>query len=327
MSGGDLKQLIEASDLDGLVRHADALVSNRNWDGLVEMRDRCLEATERGKQVWGAAHFAEYRLALDAPAEYALPVIKPGAGRFALGPLWEVAASTHTWDELRTVEYPALRALIAHERLIRGDDVEDAAIDRTVVDAPLHLAEWEPQYPVAVYKSDRADFPESEVLAAGGWTDLPEQPGTSVEDNEPATALLDLVEPWLESSNGRGEGAAVAGTELDAIRALGPRRARILEVDVAQAVATMTWTAASGGAHGRRRGTPVGRALALWTVAVVAGVEDDWPLELDDLADAARQMRWFVWDPGEQVGGWHFHMAVSDPVDGLSWAVSAVDAL
>ncbi|NND01403.1 MAG: hypothetical protein HKN91_01320 [Acidimicrobiia bacterium] len=323
----DLRQLIEGSDLDGLVMYADGLVASRDWPGLVEMRDMCNEATERGKQVWGAAQFAEYRLALDAPAEFAIPVIKPGAGRFANGPLWEVAASTHSWDELRALEDPALRALIAHERLIRGDHVDDPTVDRSVVDAPLELASWEPDYPVAIYKSDRADFPELDVLTAHSWVDLPATVGEGSSESAPVTALLDLVEPWLESSNGRGEGAAVIGGELAAIRAIGPRRARIEEVSLTQAVAAMAWTGASGGAYGRRRGTPVGRALALWALAALTGLDDDWPIPLDELGEAGSEMRWFLWDPGDQVGGWNFHMAVGDPVDGLAWAVSAVDAV
>lgn len=323
----DLRALIEASDLDGLVKHADRLVSARDWRGLVDMRDMCNEATERGKQLWGAAHFAEYRLALDAPAEFAIPVIKPGAGRFSNGPLWEVAASTHTWDELRAIEDPALRALIAHERLIRGDAVSDAGIDRSVVDAPLRLADWEPPYPVAVYKSDRAEFPELEVLSPDTWVDLPETPGKASGETGPLAALLDLVEPWLESSNGRGEGAAVAGSAPEAIRAIGPRRARMQEVRLAQAVGVMAWTGASGGAYGRRRGTPVGRALAHWAVAALAGLEDDWPPDLEELGTDGSELRWFVWDPGDRVGGWSFHLAVTDPADDLSWAVSAVDAV
>ncbi len=323
----DLKQLIEASDLDGLVKYADALVSSRDWDGLVAMRDLCNEATERGKQVWGAAQFAEYRLALDAPAEYAIPVIQPGAGRFSNGPLWEVAASTHTWDELKAISDPALRALIAHERMIRGDEVADDTIDRSVVDAALQLADWEPEYPVAIYKSDRAEFPESDVLRAPRWVDLPETVPQVSHETAPLTALLDLVEPWLESSNGRGEGAVVAGSELEAIRAMGPRRARIQAVSLTQALASMTWTGASGGAYGRRRGTPVGRALAHWAVATLVGLDDDWPIALDELGEAGSELSWFLWDPGEQIGGWGFHVAVSDPADGLAWAVSAVDAI
>jgi len=322
----DIRELIEASDLDGLVRHADALVARRDWPGLVEMGDLCREATERGKQVWGAAHFSEFRLALDAPAEFALPVLKPGAGRFALGPLWEVAASTHTWAELSTIEDPALRALIAHERLLRGDDIGDVALDRTVVDVPNELAPWEPQYPVAVYKSDRADFPELEVLSPSSWVELPHDAGPTNAEDAPVRTLLDLVEPWLESSNGRGEGVAVDGTGLDAIRALGPRRVRYEAISLQQAMAVMTWTGASGGAHGRRRGSPVGRALAWWALAVLSGLDDDWPIEATELGEAGGELRWYIWDPGDQVGGWHFHLAVEDPDDGLAWAVTAVDA-
>lgn len=322
----DLRRLIESSDLDGLVEFVDGLVDSHDWDGLVELRDLCREATERGKQVWGAAHFAEYRLALDAPAAYALGVIKPGAGRFAQGPLWEVAASTHAWHELSSIDDHALRALIAHERLLRGDDMSAVTVDRSVVDAPLNVASWEPHYPLAIYKSDRADFPELEVLSPDAWVELPEAAGEPAGERAPITALLDLVEPWLESSNGRGEGVAVFGTELDAIRALGPRRVRIEEVEFRQATAVMAWTGASGGAYGRRRGSPVGRALALWAVAAAAGLDDDWPIELDELGEAGAELRWFVWDPGDQTGGWSFHIAVLDEVDGLAWAVSAVDA-
>ncbi len=323
---GDLRELIEASDLNGLVEFADGLVANRDWAGLVDMRDLCNEATERGKQVWGAAHFAEYRLALDASAEFALPVIKPGAGRFAQGPLWEVAASTHTWLELSAIEDPALRALVAHERLLRGDDVGEVAVGRTAVDAPLALAPWEPVYPVAVYKSDRADFPELEVLSATAWVDLPSEIDVAPEQDPAVEVLLDLVQPWLESSNGRGEGVSVVGSPIQAIRALGPRRVRMEQISLQQAMAIMAWTGASGGAYGRRRGTPVGRALAWWVLAVVTGLDEDWPIEADELGEAGSELRWYLWDPGDQIGGWHFHLAVEDPMDGLSWAVSAVDA-
>ena len=113
MDSDHLIALVEGSDLNGLVRFIDGIVAERDWDGLVELRDRCLEATERGKQLWGAAQFAEYRIALDAPGPYAGAVVREGAGRYALGPLWEVAASTHTWDEL---EVPHRRSSIESAR-------------------------------------------------------------------------------------------------------------------------------------------------------------------------------------------------------------------
>ncbi len=319
-----LTELVESSDLDGLVRFVDGVVATREWDGLRLVRDRCREAVDRGKQVWGAAEFAEYRMALDAPGPHAVEVVRPGAGRFGHGPLWEVAASTHTWADLRGVTDPALRALIAHERLIRGDVVVDDSIDRLVVDAPLALASWEPAYPVAVYRADGADFPE---LATPGldWVELGE-PTTQHADRTVPDALLELVTPWLEESSGRGEAAAVAGTAEDAIRSLGPHRVRAAEIDLATAMGVMGWAAASGGAYGRRRGTPVGRALAWWTAAVAAGVDEDWPVTSDELGADASALRWVLWDPGDVVSGWRLHLAVEDRDAGLAWAVSAVDA-
>ena len=85
----------------------------------------------------------------------------------------------------------------------------------------------------------------------------------------------------------------------------------------------MAWAGASGGAFGRRRGTPVGRAGAWWVLAELLGYEE-LPANPDDLEEAA-DLEWYRWDPGDRVGGWSFHMAVADPDDGLAWVVSAVD--
>ncbi|MFQ5554606.1 MAG: hypothetical protein ACE5GC_04450 [Acidimicrobiia bacterium] len=319
-----LTALVESSDLDELVRFIDGLVAAREWDGLVTVRDRCREAVERGKQVWGAAEFAEYRIALDAPGPQAASVLRPGAGRFGNGPLWEVAASTHTWAELESVTDAAFRALLAHERTLRGDAIDDAGIDRLVVDAPLAIAPWEPRYPVAVYRSDGADFPEVDVPDLE-WIDLPE-PASPVGRSDAAETLLDLVQPWLDDSSGRGEALAVEGTAEGAIRALGPHRVRAVDVDLATAMGVMCWAGASGGAYGRRRGTPVGRALAWWTMAVLLGLEEDWPISGDEMGEEAAALRWVAWDPGDAGGGWRLHLAVEDPEEGLAWAVSAVDA-
>lgn len=320
----NLRELVESSDLDGLVRYVDRTVESRDWDGLVLIGEHCREATERGKQLWGVAEFVDYRLALDAPAERALEVVRPGAGRYANGPLWEVAASTHTWAELAAVSDPSMRALIGHERVVRGDDVEADGIDRTVVDAPLIHATWEPGYPTAVYRSDRADFPESDKPPMA-WTDLPDPESAASSDNV-CEALLEVVRPWLEESSGRGEAVATEGSAEMAIRLLGPRRVRVAEVELSQAMGAMCWAGASGGAFGRRRGTPVGRALAWWALATVLGLDDDWPVDGDELGAQAADLRWLLWDPGDGAGGWSFHLAVEDPLDDLAWAVSVVDA-
>ena len=96
-----LDGLIHAVDLDGLVRLVDERCSDRDWEGLLRVRDRCAAATrETGRQLWPAATLAEYRLALLAPPEWAATVLDGESGRFTIGPLSEVAAQLHTWEEL-----------------------------------------------------------------------------------------------------------------------------------------------------------------------------------------------------------------------------------
>ncbi|MEA2001180.1 MAG: hypothetical protein U9N84_04760 [Actinomycetota bacterium] len=320
----DVSTLIEGSDLDGLIRRIDGIVSARDWDGLVDVRDRCLEAVQRGKQLWGIAQFAEYRLALDAPPSYAGRVVKEGAGRFALGPLWEVAASTHDWSELAAeISDSRLRTLAAHERVLRGEVVSSSDVDAHVLEVPIALQGWEPDYATAAYRSDRADFPEKDRPELK-WFDLPDPIEREPEDDA-LEALLTLTQPWTEHSNGRAEGVVVAGTAYQAIRVLGPHRVRAAEISLAEALAIMAWTGASGGAYGRRRGSPIGRMLTWWALAALLGLEDiDDP---ESLGEEAAGLRWILWDPGDQIGGWSFHLAVEDPEDGLAWAVSAVDAI
>lgn len=322
MDNDALTALIESSDLDGLVRYVDGLVTGRDWQGMEEMRDRCREAVRRGKQVWGPAEYAEYRLALDAPAQHAVAVLGDGKGRYGPGPLWEVAASRHAWNDLDPlVTVPTLRALIAHERSIRGDDLADAAIDDQILEVPVSLQSWEPPYPTAVYRSDGADFPEGERSPLT-WTDLPPS-ATSVDDEGVGEALMALVRPWWDESSGHADVVQVDGDARAAIRALGPHRVRLAGVGLAEALSAMVWTGASGGAFGNRRGTPVGRSLAWLVLASALGyseVPDDPAL----LAEAA-ELQWFLWDPGDATGGWALHLAVEDPTDGVAWAVSAVD--
>lgn len=322
MNEDALTTLIESSDLDGLVRFIDGLATGRDWEGIEETRDRCREAVERGKQVWGPAEYAEYRLALDAPADRAAAVVGDGKGRFGPGPLWEVAASTHTWNELSPLlETPTVRAMVAHERSLRGDAVDGDQIDPKILEIPPEPRPWEPTYPVAVYRSDGVDFPEGERSPLQ-WQDL-EDAGERLAEDAGVDALLELVKPWWDESSGHADAVQVSGDARSAIRALGPKRVRIAEVSFQESLAAMVWAAASGGAYGSRRGTPRGRALAWWAAAQLLGY-DDMPEDPDALDEGA-DLTWYLWDPGDQVGGWSLHLAVEDPQDGVAWAISAVD--
>lgn len=322
-----LTPLIESSDLAGLTRYIDGICSRRDWDDLVDLRDRCNEAVERGKQLWATAQFAEYRLALEAPVAVSIEagILADGKGRFALGPIWEVAASTHPWTEFEPHELtPTIRAMIAHERSIRGDVIDESAIDDAILSVPLAQQPWEPDYPVAEYKSDRAEFPDDIFDIDLDWVDLPESVDPQDEDGV-CHALMELIKPWWEDSLGKAEAITVDGTIEEAIRALGPNRARLAEVDAATALEAMVWAGASGGSHGRRRGTPTGRAGAWWVILEALGY-DELPDDLAPLGDELDEMRWVLWDPGDRIGGWNLHIGIEDPVDKIAWVLSAVDA-
>ena len=325
MSAGINAELVEQGDLDELTRHIDRLCAAADWDALVDLRDRCRRALERGKQLWPAAAHAEYRLALEAPAAWAGAMVVPGAGRFALGPLTEVAASTHAWADLAPNLAPGpLAALTAHERVIRGEDLTgDDRIDTRVLELPLVVQPWEPSYPLATYEAEKADFPD---VPAPALVPVDITPGSHrVDDPEACRALVELVTAWTTESDGRAEAVAVTGDACAALGALGRERARLAAVSVDHALAAMAWAAASGSGHGHRRGMAPGRFAAWWTVVALAGRLDDWPLAGDEVGEAAASLRWYRWDAGASDTGWALRLAVEDPADGLAWALSATD--
>ncbi|HWC10307.1 MAG TPA: hypothetical protein VG455_03700, partial [Acidimicrobiales bacterium] len=215
-----LGELIEGGDLDELLRHVDRLCAARDWEGLLELRDRARKALERGRQLWPVASHAEYRLALEAPGPWAAGVLLPGAGRFALGPLPEVAAAGHTWAELAP-HLPASpeATFTAHERVVRGEDLTgDGRVDPAVLEVPLRLQAWEPRYPVAVYKASEAQFPEG-PLPHLGPVDL-DGAAPVTEDPDATAALVELAGAWTTESNGRARAVAVAGAAPGAVAAL-----------------------------------------------------------------------------------------------------------
>lgn len=317
MIGPRAVEAIETSDTDELLRVVDGYCASRAWDDLIELRHRCAEAVSRGKQVWGVEEHIRYRLALEAPAAIAGPIVAEGQSRFALGPLPEVAASTKTWAELEPHLPPGPeRDTVAAERVVRGEPV-----DVPIPDLPSELETWEPAYQLAVYKKDKVETP-SPATPATSLVVLPEA-FTAIEDPHSTAALGDLVEPWTDQSSGRSQTAAVEGDHLAAIAALGLPSARVAGLATTEAMAWMGWAAASGGAHGRRRGAAAGRYLAWWAVASLADL--DWPALPGEVAAAARGIDWHWFDDGSPDTGWVLRLAASSPDLGISWAISASD--
>jgi hypothetical protein len=331
-----LGELIEGGDLDELVRHIDRLCAARDWEGLLELRDRSRKALERGRQLWPAASHAEYRLALEAPGPWAAGVLLPGAGRFALGPLPEVAAAGHTWAELAPHLPPSPEATFtAHERVVRGEDLAgDERVDPAVLEVPLRLQAWEPDYPLAVYRASEAQFPERPLPRLSSL-DLP-GPAPAIDDPDATSALVELAGAWTTESNGRARAVAVAGDAAGAVAALlagagqpggtGSASALVTEVDLAGALADMAWTGASGGAHGRRRGMAAGRFGAWWALVALTTGLDRWPPDPDEVGAAGAALRWYRWDsPAGTTTGWSLRLAVEDPARERAWAVEATD--
>lgn len=322
----DVLEAIEANDPARLIRLIDGMCSSRSWDDLVDLAFRCRRAVDSGKQLWGVAYHADYRLALEGPAEYAAAVAATGGGGFTLGPLTEVAAMHHTWQDLEPhLPEGTTRTLIAHERVVHGENLAHVTgIDCRLLDIPLELAHWEPRYATAAYRSDRANHPTPPApplmkrdLDAGGIV---------LDHPEETEALLALTDTWTTESNGRSEAVAVEGSALEAIGALGPRSTRIAEVGLGEAVAWMAWAAASGGAHGKRPGAAAGRFAAWWAIAALGNLLDPWPPDPEELGEAGKSIRWYLWDDLAPSTGWSLRIAAEDPEEGLAWALSASDA-
>jgi hypothetical protein len=319
-------ELIEAQDLNGLLHAIDAACEARLWDELQDLADRCRAAIERGKQLWPIAAHIDYRLALEAPARRAVAVLDPEVGRFALGPLTEVAASTHTWAEMAPyLEVPQVAAYVAQERVIRGESLAgDQRAHPEVLELPLELQPWEPTYPLATFGSTYVEVAEPWEPRA------PLEPKTphvarSIEDPELVDALLDLVQPWTAESNGAARASVVEGDAASAASALTLQGLRMGELSVAEAMQRLAWAAASGGAHGRRRGAALGRFMAFYVGTLVAGAA--WPPDPDELGERLGRLRWFRWDEGAPEGGWVLRLAVEDPTSRWAAAIGATDVL
>lgn len=344
--GDAVGRAVEAGDLDELGRTIDGLCASGSWDALLDLRDRCDRAVERGRQLWPAARHAEYRLALEAPGRWAAAVLVEGAGRFAPGPLPEVAASTHSWGDLAPHLPPGPpAATFLHERVVRGEDLTAVEMPGPdVLELPPVLQGWEPAYAVAVYRPDHGEFPAPPVPRLAPMPSA--RAGASGSGGRPdagGAALAALVEHWREESEavvdvvvvdpvaspvaagriGPGTGGEPPGCA--AVAALRPPDPHGAEVEGRTAMALMAWAAACGGVHGRRRGAAAGRLDAWMAVAAIGGA-GEWPLDPTGVGAALGALRWTVWDPGGAGAPWSLHLAVDDPRTGRAWAISARDA-
>jgi hypothetical protein len=315
--------LVEAGDLNELLRAVDGLCAARSWDELLDLAERCEEAVERGKQLWPIAEHIDYRIALEAPGDYAGGVLHPGIGRFSLGPLTEVAASTHTWSELAPhIETPQAAAYVAQERVLRGEVLEtDARAHREILELPLRLWDWEPAYALATYGPSYVEIAEPES-ASGPFRVFEATDAPVIDDPELVDALLDLVRPWVTESEGVAEAVVVEGTAEQAAGALTPRLL-IAPLEPPAALRRLAWAASSGGAHGTRRGAAYGRFSAWYLTALLTGLE--WPPDAAELGALLDRLRWYELEEPAAEPGWALRLAVEHPHDEWAAAIYAHD--
>ena len=320
----EIEDLVEAAQPNALLARVDALAGTRDWDGLVELAKRCREAVERGKQLWPIAEHIDYRLALEAPGPYAGAVLHAEAGRFALGPLTEVAASTHSFDELAPyISSPQASGYLAAERVVRGEDLENASgTHPEVLEMPMRLQDWEPSYPLATYRAAEAEFQDPELKLKMVPGDP--APFESLEDDEVRRALVGLVDIWVSQSNGAVSVSIVEGSSEGAISALGFDEFSISEITPSEAFAVMAWAGASGGARGRRRGAAFGRFSAWWTGCALTDLE--WPPDPEELGAEIANLKWSLWHPAIGVQGWNLHLAAGS-FEGWAAAIAATDLI
>lgn len=321
----EVDDIVHRADLDGLVRLVDKFCTDADWPSLLELRNSCRAAVITGRQLWPAATLAEYRLALWAPAEWATQVLDEDSGRFTIGPLTEVVAQNHQFSELRSALPDGPRVgFIAHECALRGQLLP--ADLSNPLEIPFEMQPWEPQYCLAEYSDDGLSAPAPRMPASSAFASTSSDGSEVIDDPEVSLAVRQLIEPWITSSNGHVEIAAVEGSAADAVAALGVESGSLAPIKPTLAMAWLAWAGASGGAHGRRRGAAIGRFGAWWTVAALADLADRWPVDPDDVRDALAALEWYWWDAGEPRLGWELQLAVADPIEGYAWAVSAHDA-
>lgn len=320
-----LTDLVHRADLDGLVRHVDAVCAARDWEQLVRVRDASRAAVETGRQLWPIATLANYRLALWAPAEIAVRSLDDAARTFMPGPVSEILAQHHTWDDLEPHLAPGHdRSLVAHERALRGDAVDDR--EPSVLDVPMAPLEWEPRYVVATYDDDGAheSFPEPDVAV---WRSVEASPSEPVDD--PTTdAFRQMMTPWTAQSNGTARAAVARGDGDAAVGALGLASVRLGTVAASDAMSLLAWAAASGGARGRRRGLATGRGEAWWLVSVFLGVDDEWPVDPDEFGALVASLECHVLiDDEAPTTGWGLGLVLVDRDENVSCALVARDGL
>ncbi|CAN5614788.1 hypothetical protein BH10ACT2_BH10ACT2_08960 [soil metagenome] len=321
-----IEELVQRADLDGLVRMVDSLCASKQWDVLADLRNQSRDAVLTGRQLWPAATLAEYRLALWAAPAWAAQMLDESSGRFTIGPLTEVAAQHHAYEELAPfLDGGPRTGFVAHERALRGETIPDDTPNP--LDIPFEIQGWEPEYCLATYSDDGVDAPAPTLPAADRFRAATSPKAAQVEDVSVTLAVRQLLDTWTAASDGTVEVVCVEGDAAAAVASLGIEYPQLADLTPSEALAWTAWAGASGGAHGRRRGAAAGRFGAWWLLAALGDMLDDWPVQPGQLHAVADELDWFWWRGAAAPTGWSLQLAVHDKGEGYAWAINAHDTV
>ncbi len=316
------------------------------------MRDACLAATEEtGRQLWGPARYAAYRVALDGPGELAAAMLEPGTVRFGLGPLTEVVAQRHTFAALADHLDATLLPVVAQERVLRGEDLrDDPRAAGTDDDPPLVLQPFEQHYVLPDYRADErldGSVALESTTTRPGWSELPAERSQPDEQDAAGAgtpegvrplmrALEAVVAPWATESTGEvhvqaqagGVDAALGGLvrRLDAAPDPAVPAAPVHRgpVTTGELLALLAHAGASGGVYGRRRGGAAGRSLAWWVARCATGLERATLVDADELEFRLEDLHRVAFRRAGKAA-WRLEVALGAPDGEWSVALAAFD--
>ncbi|MGQ5262827.1 hypothetical protein ACTWLT_18975 [Micromonospora sp. ZYX-F-536] len=276
-------------------------------------------------------------VALEAPAGIAAAAAElfPDDDRGYPGPPWEVLAQLHTWRELSPhLINLRMRHLVAHTRVLHGEDLRPADLDSQLLGAPLCLQPWE-----AAGWYSALDISEYDRTGSSGCTMWAFPSRLAGPMPLPAAAVRpaqhDAV-PLLDGLSSATQAYAFHGTAWEAASMVATDQARMprgqrregrrgregSQVRFADVYSALVHLATGDGAYARRTGQALGRTVlwrALGGMAEVAPATD--PHSVTAFVERLNCVAWQ--EPDDEI--WYLHLAMEDPEQGIAWVLTGND--
>ncbi|MFD1374336.1 hypothetical protein ACFQ5G_54175 [Actinoplanes sichuanensis] len=297
-------------------RNRSLLIEEGRWADLLAL------AADGDETVPGERRELAHLLAVQAPPAVAVAAAElyPDEEVGFPGPLWEVLAQRPWRDLAPHLTHPRVREMVAQTRVLHGEDLRGVlTAEIPLVLQPWESAHWDPEWDIPEYHSTGSAgsqmwcFPGWLIEHLPGGVPLPEPVAIEAVDHPAVPVLAGLNDPHrpIRAYAFRATAWATAAT-IAADR----QTCRAAEVPFARAYPHLLHLATGFGPYAVAEGggQATGR-LAVWRVLRLMAGGDPVP------AFVAR-LRCVTWRrPGEHLC--YLYLAMEDPAQGLTWAISA----